>query len=259
MIFGGRVGVAERRPGGREMIISHSRRFVILAPWKAATSTLRARLGQHSESPYGEFYNFNPILKRVVHQHLTYADFAALPESRLGYVTAAFVRNPYDRVYSGFHQLQKDIRQQPSVEFPDPEVRALVMRQLCENFSQLQRAEFAFEPWLELVEDWQILKAGRNSSFPLHPSHYWTHHGGKRAVDFIGRVESFEADFDSLCSVLGVEAGSRISVNMDATGDDLAGNSLGYRYADRMSPRARQRVNELFHEDFELLGYERVK
>jgi hypothetical protein len=241
------------------LIISHSRRFVILAPWKAATSTVRARLGQYSESPYSEFYAFNPILERVVHQHLTYADFAALPESRLGYVTAAFVRNPYDRVYSGFRQLQKDIRQQPSAEFPDPDVRALVMRQLGENRSQLERAGFAFEAWLELLEDWQILEAGRNSSFPLHPSHYWTHQGGEQAVDFIGRVESFEADFDSLCGALGVEPDSRINANVDATADELPGNALGYRYADRMSPQARSRVNELFREDFELFGYQYVE
>ena len=155
------------------MIISHQKRFVILAPWKTASGTLRARLGGYCESPYDVFYYFNATLKRVVHQHVIYADFAALPESRLGYRTAAFVRNPYDRVYSGFRQLQRDVRAQPEADYPTPDVRGLVMAQLAENFSQLCRAGFEFERWLELIDDHQVLEVGRNSSFPLHPAHYW--------------------------------------------------------------------------------------
>ena len=122
------------------MIISHSRRFVILAPWKTASSTLRARLGTYSESPYDAFYHLNPVLGRVVHQHMTYVGFAGLPESRLGYRIAAFVRNPYDRVYSGFRQLWKDIQQQPHMEYPDAYVRGVVGAQLAENLSQRCRA-----------------------------------------------------------------------------------------------------------------------
>ncbi len=240
------------------MIISHRRRFVILVPWKTASSTLRARLGGYSESPYGTFYHRSPELGRVVHQHLTYADFAQLPESRLGYRTAAFVRNPYDRVYSGFHQLIKDIRHQPHARFPDPEVRALVMEQLARNYAQLGRAEFAFEAWLALLEDEQVRDAHANSSFPLHPAHYWTHRDGHPAVDFVGRVESFETDFDRLCGELGVPVGRRVDANVDAAEAERGGDELGYRYAARMSGRARRRINELFHDDFELLGYKRL-
>lgn len=240
------------------MIISHRKRFVILAPWKSATSTIRTRLGGHCESSYSPYYHFNPVLGRVVHQHMTYADFAALPEAGMGYRTAAFVRNPYDRVYSGFRQLQKDLREQPHADFPDPEVRRLVMWQLSSNLAQLRAAGFAFEAWLDLLEERQVLDAGHNSSFPLHPAHYWTHHDGRRAVDFIGRVESFEADFDRLCTMLDVRAESRQNANVDASEDELAGDGRGYRYLDRISPRGRRRINELFRGDFELFGYEPV-
>jgi hypothetical protein len=240
------------------MIISHSKRFVILAPWKTASSTMRARIGAYCQSPYSVFYYFNPILKRVVHQHITYADFAALPESRLGYLTAAFVRNPYDRVYSGFRQLQKDLEDQPSAVFPDPAVRKLVMTQLADNFAQLCQAGFVFESWLDLVEDHQIFDVGRNTSFPLHPSHYWTHHNGERTVDFIGRVESFEDDFERLCEALGLDIDARVNANVDVRESELPGDPSGYRYVDRMSSRARQRVNALFHDDFELFGYKIV-
>jgi hypothetical protein len=238
------------------MLISHNKRFVVLAPWKTASSTIRARLGTYCESPYSAFYHLNSSLTRVVHQHMTYADFLALPESRMGYTTAAFVRNPYDRVYSGFDQLQKDIRAQPLAEFPEPAVRTLVMAQLSENFSQLSRAGFDFESWLELIDEHQVREPGRNTSFPLHPAHYWTHHGGEQAVDFVGRVESFEHDFDRLCATLEVEPDSRANANVSsADGEPVRENPHGYRYAERMSSRARRRINELFREDFEIFGY----
>lgn len=214
------------------------------------------RLGSFSEGGYDVFYDLNPVLKRVVHQHMTYADFVALPESRLGYTTAAFVRNPYDRVYSGFLQLQKDLRTQPQMDFPDPAVRRLVLQQLAENLAQLERASFEFEPWLESIEDHQVLDVGRNTSFPLHPAHYWTHHAGEQAVDFIGRVESFESDFKRLCERLGLQVDSRINANVEVPEDLLlAGEEQSYRYLEHFSDRARRRVNDLFGDDFALFGY----
>src|SRR5258708_33011502 len=99
--------------GALSMLICHSKRFILLSPWKLASQTLKCRLRNYSEGSYSTSYNFNPILNRLVHQHMTCADFAVLPESRLGYTVAAFVRNPYDRAYSGFYQLQRDFHSQP--------------------------------------------------------------------------------------------------------------------------------------------------
>jgi len=108
------------------MIISHNKKFVMLEPWKTASQTMRARLHEHSEceSRYPGFFYFNPYLNRVVHQHITRAEFDCLPEAKLGYLTAAFVRNPYDRVNSGFRQLQKDIQEQPSALFGTMDTRS---------------------------------------------------------------------------------------------------------------------------------------
>jgi hypothetical protein len=177
------------------MIISHKNRFMMLGPWKTASQTTRARLRRYDESQYPTFFYFNTYLNRVVHQHITRAEFECLPEAKLGYLAATFVRNPYDRAYSGFRQLQKDIQEQPSASFPEPWIRDLVRQQLAENFAQLCRAGFQFDDWIALVRDEQVYEIGRNSNFPLHPAHYWFHIGDVRAVDFIGQVETFEADF----------------------------------------------------------------
>ncbi len=52
---------------------------------------------------------------------------------------------------------------------------------------------------------------------------------------------------------------SRANANVDTAAAELSGDGSGYRYAALMGPRARGRVNELFREDFELFGYERLE
>jgi hypothetical protein len=209
-----------------------------------------------NESPYSRFYDYNVYLQRVVHQHLTYPDFAMLPESRKGYLTGAFVRNPYDRVYSGFLQLQRDIKQQPSRSFPNPWIKALVMRQLAENFSQLAAGDFDFDKWLALVDEYQVFEVGRNSSFPLHPAHYWTGIGLERKVDFIGKTECFEQDFATFCTSVQVKVTEHANANVS---DQLpvAPNSACSRYLSRMSAASISKINRLFSDDFELFDYEK--
>ena len=195
----------------------------------------------------------------MVHHHITFADFACLPESGLGYLTAAFVRNPYDRVYSGFRQLRKDIETQPGLPYPEPWVRDLVMKQLSENFSQLCQAQFDFDRWLELVGDDQIYEAGRNTNFPLHPAHYWTHLAGRQRVDFIGKVENFESDFETFLSVVRIGPLDRTNANVVDLEGNAPANPHGYRYVDRMDSRSVAKVNRLFAADFDLFGYERIQ
>ena len=238
------------------MIISHRHRFVLLSPWKTASSTMHLRLMRFNESPYQGFYDFNPHLQRVVHQHLTYADFTALPESRLGYVTAAFVRNPYDRVYSGFLQLQRDIEAMPRLDFPTPWTKPLVMRQIAENFAQLAAAGFEFNTWVGLIQDHQVLEVGHNSSFPLHPAHYWTGIDGERRVDFVGHVERFERDFDRLCQRVGITPERRDNANV-SDAPAAAGDPDTPRYLGHMTAATLSRINALFARDFEIFGFRR--
>jgi Sulfotransferase family len=205
------------------MIISHAKRFVILSPWKTASQTVRLRLAEYDESQYSIFFHYNPHLQRVVHQHITCAEFMCLPESKLAYHLASFVRNPYDRAYSGFLQLQRDLQSQPRATYPAPWIRDLVVSQLNENFSQLCQAGFEFDAWIKLLREEQIYEIGRNANFSFHPAHYWTHIAGAQAVDFIGKVETFEADFAELLKRLSVEGPKQGNFNVA----DLVGSSEG--------------------------------
>jgi hypothetical protein len=240
------------------MVISHSKKFVMFLPWKTASQTMSLRLQPFNDSPYNPFFYFNAYLNRVVHQHLTCAEFVCLPESRLGHVAVSFVRNPYDRVYSGFHQLQKDIREQPFFDYPNRWIRDLVMNQLSENFSQICQAGFQFDRWVELIRDEQIYEIGRNSNFPLHPSHYWTHIAGEQFVGFIGRVERFEHDFEHFLLRVGIDRIEPRNANVVNLEARSAERPLGYRYLDRMSAKSIDKINRLFEKDFEIFGYQSV-
>jgi hypothetical protein len=78
---------------------------------------------------------------------------------------------------------------------------------------------------------------------------------GKQVVDFIGKVENFEDDFEALCARLDVPKPEAVNVNVynDKIPDSLEGRP---RYVDRMNRRSIDKVNELFARDFELFGYD---
>ena len=241
----------------RAMIISHRKRFVVFSPWKTASQTTLLRLHKYSEGSYPLFFYFNPYLQRVVHQHISRADFECLPEAKLSYYLAAFVRNPYDRAYSGFNQLQRDIQEQPRAEFPSSWIRDLVRRQLVDNFSQLCQAGFDFNTWISLVREEQIYETGSNSNFPLHPAHYWTHISNEKRVDFMGKVENFEEDFSTLCAKLSLDHITEGNANESAINNGRS-NAQGYRYTHLMSASSIDKINHLFHDDFLLLGYDPI-
>ena len=230
----------------------------MMMPWKTASQTMALRLEPYNESSYSRFFYYNKYLNRVVHQHLTCADFSCLPESKLGYFTASFVRNPYDRVYSGFRQLQKDIEIQPQAHghYPSPWIERHVMKQLEENLEQFKKAEFKFDNWLELVSEEQIYEAGRNSNFPLHPAYYWTHIADKQCVDFVGKVENFESDFKKFLNLVEISEVSELDDNV--VDKQTRNDPNGYRYLEYMSAQSVDKINRLFEKDFEYFNYKKI-
>jgi hypothetical protein len=237
------------------MLISDELRLIVLAPWKCASSTLHYTLEKYNtQGDYDRFFYFNPYLQRVVHQHITLADLFNLPESRLGYFTATFVRNPYDRAYSGFMQIQRDFAEQPKHLFTSAWIGDLVRTQIADNMHLIVRSGFDFDNWIQLVPEYEVREVGRNTNMPLHPAHYWTHLNGRRRVDFVGKVEKFSDDFKKFINVIKIEEPELISSNISFE-DNMTD---GYRYTNRMNRRSLDRINYLFEEDFRLLDYEMI-
>lgn len=237
------------------MIVSNAHKFVLLAPWKTASSTCHLRLEQYNESRYNRFFGFNAELQRVVHQHLTYADFLGLPESKLGYLTGAFVRNPYDRVYSGFIQIQRDMLDQPKIQLEESWVGQLMLQQIAEVAGSLIKSQFDFNTWFDRLEDHVFFNTGRDSNLPLFPSNYWTGLHGQINVDFIGRVESFEEDFRRFCTLVGIEETSSENENVSAEAV-LGSPSEQPKYLGKMTCNTLRKINRIFEVDFSLFDYQ---
>ena len=236
------------------MIVIPERRLVLLLPWKCASQTLRSRLGALDARPYPTFFHVNSALGRLAHQHLTLADFEMLPEARRGYRIAVFVRNPYDRVHSGFLQLRRDVVWQRHAAFPDEAVKSAVLRQLDGVAAALGAARGSASRWFSSLADEVVLTGGFNSSIPLHPCHYWTHRDGRQAVDFIGRVETFEADFHRLRETYDLPDLPLDSTNVSKV-PDAAPPDGAYRHARKFDAAARARIERLFADDFAQFGY----
>lgn len=235
------------------MIVSHSKRFVLMSPWKTASSTCHRSLEEYNESPYSRFFHFNSVLNRVVHQHLTLSDFLALPEGDLGYEIAAFVRNPYDRAYSGFIQLQRDFQDQPKIAVEPSWITTLIRAQISENMSRIIAAGYDFDAWIQSLPDYEVFEAGRNTNMVLHPCHYWTHVNARQIVGFVGKVENFEEDFQRFCHHVDIEPPVIQLANVSEPSKNEAFG--GSKYAGNMSRKSLDRINDLFSEDFELFQY----
>lgn len=239
------------------MIISHAKQFILMSPWKTASSTCHDSLAPYNDSPYPRYFHFNPWLNRVVTQHATMADLLAMPEGRLGYRRAAFVRNPYDRAYSGFLQLQRDFQDQPKIIVQPEWITQMVRAQIAHNMARIIAAGFDFDAWIAMLPDHEVHDAGHNSNMVLHPCHYWTHVNGEEQVGFIGQVERFDADFARFCAYVAIEAPVIRPANVSA--DQGPDTAIGVsRHAGRMSRRSLDRINELFARDFALFGYDMI-
>ena len=90
----------------------------------------------------------------------------------------------------------------------------------------------------------------------LHPCHYWTHVNDEQIAQFIGRVESFDRDFERFCQFVQIETPAVQLVNV--TTDEPRQVAGEYKDAAAMSRRALDRISDLFAKDFEYFDYEMV-
>lgn len=227
----------------------------ILLPWKCASQTLRTRLQPYAQEPYEQLFYFNPLLQRVRNQHHTYADYLLLPQSKLSHRVATFVRNPYDRVVSGFIQLCRDASVIPTLKFRTPALKTFVLDQVAQNTQDIIRCGYDLNTWFMSLSPYKILDQS-SPTFLLQPVSAWTHLG-TQSIDFIGKVENFETDFEKLKAWAGIGPTSNESVNRSQLACDEGAES-DYRYASKLHKKTIERINALFAADFELLGYTKL-
>ena len=162
------------------MIFSQSRGFIFFAVPKTGTHAIREALRPHlgeadweQQLRYGEELSPLPEIAAVNHGHVSYQQLcqAVGKEALAGFFRFAFVRHPYDRfvsVCAFLARTDSGYRQNPT----DWMKQALQRPQFCKRV--------LVAPQHTLLSD----------------------ETGEVALDFIGRYESLQADFDAVCDRL---------------------------------------------------------
>ena len=205
------------------MPVSHQLKAIFVHIPKNAGESIEKKLGM-----YGNGGNLLDTLWGVrgnhVLQHLTMAQIGSmyLPEEVVqGYFKFAFIRNPWDKAVSEYHWY---LRYGAPVSFLDW-VRSLESR-------------------VSRRENLHVLEIGHNI-----PQHEFIYQDGKDLlVDYVGRFERLQADFDHVCRMLGV-ADSMLY-------KDASTASSGRRgYREYYNKESRDIISRLYMKDIDLFGY----
>lgn len=205
------------------MIISHKYRYIFFAVPKTGTHSvrqaLRPYLDESDQEQVGLFVQKrfeDPALGALGHGHLSVRQV----EPVLGavfhdYFKFAFVRNPYDRFVSYCAFMA---RQSGQFEH-SPQA---VMRHLIRDRPPLEH--ILFRPQHEMLVD----------------------AAGKLAMDFIGKSERAQADYDQVCARLGFPAETLGQAN----------SSRHRPYAEYYDEELRELVGRFYRRDLELFNYD---
>lgn len=213
------------------MVLSHRHRYLYFVVPKCASATVRQSLAPFTDVGY-------PVSKYP--QHQTIRQFLASPHAGLfdaGYLRFSFVRHPYDRLYSGYVQDRFAATQSPRWQ----RAKEPIFQAIGDDFNRylLEHVRHAalFDAW-----DWIC----------FCPMHAFAYLDGECVLDFVGRAEAVEAGLAALSARLGVPIAKADDANVNVE----PGTAL--KYLDRYDRATLEVVNELYREDFERFGYERV-
>ena len=205
------------------MIISHRHRFIFVAVPKTGTHSireaLRPHLGEGDEEQARLFVEKKfkePVLASLGHGHISLAQLRSQMDRWLfdSYFKFGFVRNPFARFvsYCAF------VTSKTAAFERDPKA---VMREVI---AAPPRGHIIFQPQHQFLADAT----------------------GALLTDFVGRVESIQADFDSLCDRLGIPSAVLGHKNSSQHGD----------YRSYYDQELVDGVGQLFARDLELFGYD---
>ncbi|KRE12006.1 hypothetical protein ASE63_20005 [Bosea sp. Root381] len=198
---------------------------------KAGSSTVRSVIDPYRDikRPTDHFSEHVTIDRFLQSKH---ADLASR------YFKFSFVRNPYDRLYSGFMQDFFAAYNLPHWE----EAKRPIFDTIGEDFNRY-------------VQDYAAKADVINDAYWICfcPMHKFTHRAGDCMMDWIGRNESLEADLRILAGRLDIEPGEIQRRNVRSKSDTPGRHLVNYR------KKTIEIVNELYKDDFEAFGYELAK
>ena len=227
------------------MIVCDSPPFVVLQPWKVASTTLYRRLQIYDCGRYPQGIVYDPKLGRDITRHLPQRDLAQFPEAERKYKRVTFLRNPYDRLYSGFLQRQKRVLTAQDRGDITPALR-----------EEKAAIETGFHSFLEYYAD----PSSSSQSVPgLYQQYEYVYWDGAFAVDFVGFLETFEASYAQICDTLEIQGEQVLNANVSNPDNILTSTTLPsdarFRYIHQFDASTLALANSIYAEDFEGLCF----
>lgn len=232
------------------MIISNSHRFIFVHIHKAAGTSITRQLdeflgwddlvlggtvlGEKMQGAYHDRFN--------LHKHSRAKEIKAIVGKELWdkYVTFTFVRHPFDRVASLYAYIQKLVKS-ASVRRYIPSKR--IRKESFWNYP-------ATKAFLETNSFSAFIRNPRliEHAVGMKPQTEWIlDENGKMMVDFVGKVETINDDFKTVCEKINIKY-SRLAVH------NRSGNYNKNSYLS--NERDRAYLYDLFRRDFEVLKYD---
>jgi hypothetical protein len=209
------------------MILSHQKKFIYIHVYKVAGTSIRTVLKEFDDSTRSDF-PVNENLKFYLGQRFKFLSRWAidhikikkvkelLPDQVFGhYFKFAFVRNPWDWQVSLYHyMLQSTVHPQ----------HALINKMKT------------FDEYIE----WRI-----NEDLELQRDFLYDD-SGNQLVDFIGRFEKLQEDFDMICT--------RIPISKTAL--PMANKSKHTHYKEYYNAHTKKLIGDAFKKDIETFNYD---
>jgi hypothetical protein len=195
------------------VLLSTTHNFLFIATPKTATSSIEDALESYHD----------PLRAPELGKHaLAMEAVDVLGEQALASLYKfAFVRNPYSWMYSWYR-----FRRRSNLASPK------------HRHHSRYAGNMSFDEFMQSYNEGQIF---------MKQSDFIYSHDGELLVDFVGRYESLQADFEHVCNTVGIASPPLLKVN----------TSIGVEFSsDLMSAESRQIINQDFERDFKLFGYD---
>ena len=189
------------------MIIDDERKFIFISVAKTGSTSIRRRLNSF-EDPPPEIY------------HMSIKDALAKYPRAKDYFKFAFVRNPYDRIFSAYINLKYDGHAW-AVDLK----KKRTFREFVVDFKNSE-----YSNYIHLQSQSSCVKIDN-----------------ELAVDFVGRFENLQEDFKKIENILNLEHKELIKIRQSSKN----------REPKIFDQEMKDIICDIYSEDFESFGYER--
>ncbi|HRW98592.1 MAG TPA: sulfotransferase family 2 domain-containing protein, partial [Cyclobacteriaceae bacterium] len=165
-----------------------------------------------------------------------------------GWFKFGFVRNPWDKMVSSWQMFSTWRRPEwfPVLPFEEFLKIAFAPREpekiSCER---VWKKKDGNPEEMAYYRDQYLMSIHNHSLYQCHPFYKMFDQSGKQLVDFVGRFEYLQSDFDKICEIVGIHPRKLPHLN----------SSEHKHYSFYYDDETRNLVDEYYHQDIEQFGY----